>query len=240
MMFLPPARDCWRRAHSRSESQHRSSGAPCLVFATLAHRSLELTEDQQRALIFVRENRRITNSDYRNLNRVDTLTASQRLVRLRDLGLVDQVPMGPATYYVPGAQLGNAATETGQPSRDDLFSGLSGESSGLSGNSEGLSGESGGLSGESLIEALPNDLHRELEKLGKRSRDTERLKQVVLKLCRQRPYSARELAEITRRNSAYLQQVYLTPMVREGLLRLRYPDERNRPDQAYVATEEQE
>ncbi len=148
--------------------------------------------------------------------------------------------MGPATYYVPGAQLGNAATETGQPSRDDLFSGLSGESSGLSGNSEGLSGESGGLSGESLIEALPNDLHRELEKLGKRSRDTERLKQVVLKLCRQRPYSARELAEITRRNSAYLQQVYLTPMVREGLLRLRYPDERNRPDQAYVATEEQE
>lgn len=232
-MFLPPARDCWRRAHSRSESQHRSSGAPCLVFATLAHRSLELTEDQQRALIFVRENRRITNSDYRNLNRVDTLTASQRLVRLRDLGLVDQVPMGPATYYVPGAQLGNVATQSGQPSLDDLFSGLSGESSGLAGDSEGLSGES-------LIKALPDDLRRELEKLGKRSRDTGRLKRLVLKLCRHRPYSARELAAITRRNSAYLQQVYLTPMVREGLLRLRYPDERNRPDQAYIATEEQD
>jgi len=224
-------------------------------------RSLGLSEDQQRALIFVRETGRITNSDYRDLNRVDTLTASQRLSRLRDLRLVEQVPRGPATYYVPGERLGPLSADLEQPSHGDLLAGLSlesgalsGESGALSGESGPLSGESGGLSGESgpssgdsarssresLIQGLPEALSRELGGLGRRSGDTQRLKRLVVEVCRHRPCTARELAAITQRNSAYLQQRYLTPMVREGLLRLRYPDERNRPDQAYLANEEQE
>ena len=60
-------------------------------------RHLGLDQDEQRALIFVRETGHITNSDYRDLNRVDTLAASQRLAHLRDLGFVEQVPRGPAT-----------------------------------------------------------------------------------------------------------------------------------------------
>ncbi|MGM0553381.1 MAG: ATP-binding protein, partial [Pseudomonadota bacterium] len=106
---------------------------------------LGLGEDEQRALIFVRETGRITNSDYRDLNRADTLTASQRLTHLRDLGLIDQVPRGAATYYVPGDDLGGPSNDD----EGDLFSSLSTESGGLCTESEGLCTESEGLCTES-------------------------------------------------------------------------------------------
>ena len=47
----------------------------------------------------------ITNQDYRQLNGVDTLTASRVLVRLRDLGLLDQKGSGNGTYYVIGERV---------------------------------------------------------------------------------------------------------------------------------------
>lgn len=207
---------------------------------------LGLGEDEQRALIFVRETGRITNSDYRDLNRVDTLAASQRLAYLRDLRLVEQVPRGPATYYVPGEEL------DAQTSEADLFStmsresdglstrpeALSRESGGLSRESEALSRESGSLSRESLLSELPEPLRVQIDTLGQRSRDTGRFESVILALCALRPWSLRELATATERNPAYLQHRYLTPLVRRGRLQRKYPDEPNRPDQAYIAAEE--
>lgn len=217
-------------------------------------RSLGLTEDQQRALIFVRETGRITNSDYRDLNRVDTLTASQRLTRMRDLGLVEQVPRGSATYYVPGSRLGLPTSGHEEPAHDDLFAGLSPESGELPGQSAalsdesrglpresaGLSRESGRLSRDSLLQELPEHLRHQIDQLGHRSRDTGRFQSVLVMLCAHRAYSLRELATITDRNSAYLQHQYLTPLVRAGRLRRKYPDAPNRPDQAYLTAEEQE
>jgi ATP-dependent DNA helicase RecG len=96
--------------------------------------SFDLTSDEQRALIFLRETGRITNADYRDLNRVDTLTASQHLARLRDLDLLAQVPKGAATYYVPGSRLG----EPGERREGDLFQGLSADDGGLSQGGRGV------------------------------------------------------------------------------------------------------
>lgn len=204
-------------------------------------RHLALGDDEQRALIFVRETGRITNSDYRDLNRVDTLAASQRLTRLRDLGLVDQVPRGPATYYVPSARLGGAVDEAD----DGLFADVSGGAEGLSREfhslsreSDGLSVESESLSRESLLAALPSSVRRQVEALGQRTRDTGRLESAILALCALRPWSLRELALATGRNPAYLQHQYLTPLVRKGQLQRTYPDEPNHPEQAYIAPED--
>ena len=47
----------------------------------------------------------ITNADYRNINCVETLTASASLRRLRDLGLLEQKGRSNATYYVPTSKL---------------------------------------------------------------------------------------------------------------------------------------
>jgi ATP-dependent DNA helicase RecG len=53
-----------------------------------------LSEDEARALIFVREVGAINNSAYRDINRLDTLTASGHLRRLRDLDLLEQKGKG--------------------------------------------------------------------------------------------------------------------------------------------------
>lgn len=58
-----------------------------------------LSEDDLRALIFVREKGTITNLDYRNINNVDTLTASSHLRHLRDIYLLKMENRGSATYY---------------------------------------------------------------------------------------------------------------------------------------------
>jgi ATP-dependent DNA helicase RecG len=61
----------------------------------------------------------------------------------------------------------------------------------------------------------------------------DQLKAVLQQLCRSRWLSTAELAALVDRDADKLQSRFLTAMVREGVLELRYPDVRNRPDQAY-------
>ncbi len=62
---------------------------------------LQLSEEEQKALVFAREISAINNSAYRDLNRVETLAASGHLRKLRDHGLLEQKGRGSQTYYVP-------------------------------------------------------------------------------------------------------------------------------------------
>ena len=59
---------------------------------------------------------------------------------------------------------------------------------------------------------------------------------VIAKLCTHRWISTSELAALVDRDAEKLQSRFLAAMVKDGLLALRYPDVRNRPDQAYRAT----
>ena len=59
------------------------------------------------------------------------------------------------------------------------------------------------------------------------------LKIVVRQLCAGRWLSTSELAALVDRDADKLQTRFLTAMVKDGVLELRYPDVRNRPDQAY-------
>lgn len=61
---------------------------------------------------------------------------------------------------------------------------------------------------------------------------------VILLLCSTRFLTADALASLLNRTAPNLRSRYLTPMVEEGLLRLRYPETPNRPDQAYTTTGE--
>jgi ATP-dependent DNA helicase RecG len=61
----------------------------------------------------------------------------------------------------------------------------------------------------------------------------DQLKGIVLKLCVGRWLAASEMAALVDRDAEKLQSRFLTAMVREGLLELRHPEVRNRPDQAY-------
>lgn len=76
-------------------------------WAWLRHfQEADLTDEDARALVFVRETGAITNADYRAINsRTDVLHASQHLRRLRDQDLLVQKGKGSATYYIPTEKL---------------------------------------------------------------------------------------------------------------------------------------
>ena len=99
----------------------------------------QLSPDEAKALIVVREAGAIDNAAYRALSKVDTLAASAALRRLRDAGLLVQKGRGSATYYVPTERLGlNKNTVKN--------SALSGNPGTLSTNPDGLSANPSTLS----------------------------------------------------------------------------------------------
>ena len=64
-----------------------------------------LSSEEAKTLIIIREMGAITNADYRMIHGVDTLTASAHLRKLRDLELIQQKGGGSATYYIPCKKL---------------------------------------------------------------------------------------------------------------------------------------
>jgi len=59
----------------------------------------ELNDQQRLALVYMRQEREMTNSDYRRLNRVDALDATRQLRSLVQTGLVHQHGTKRGTYY---------------------------------------------------------------------------------------------------------------------------------------------
>ncbi|NLF33210.1 MAG: transcriptional regulator [Planctomycetes bacterium] len=59
----------------------------------------------------------------------------------------------------------------------------------------------------------------------------------IVKLCSGIYLTAFHLSELMNRSPVSLRSRFLRPLVQEGLLRLRYPDRPNRPDQAYTAVQ---
>ena len=64
-----------------------------------------LSEDEAHILIVTRELGLVNNSIVRTFFKIDTLTASRRLQRLRNLGLLEQRGQGPNTIYYAGKRL---------------------------------------------------------------------------------------------------------------------------------------
>ena len=190
-------------------------------------RDLHLSDEEARALVAVREQGAIDNAMYRELNRVDTLAASQSLRRLRDTGLLEQKGRGSATFYAPTAML-LAETEAVQ--------GLPSNSSGLSSNLGSLSSNPDGLSSNPLWVSLPPQLQAQVAGLGQRA-SPDRLRETLIALCRHRPWQAVELGVLFGRNPTYLGTQYLRPLVHAGVLAYTMPDMPNHPHQAYRAVE---
>ncbi len=90
------------------------------------------------------------------------------------------------------------------------------------------------------LEDLPQEELRDLRMLSVPASSSKRLapeetRRIILLLCSNRFLTAAHLGELMDRSSTAIRSRFLTPLVNEGLLRLRYPDKPNRPDQAYKA-----
>lgn len=64
---------------------------------------------------------------------------------------------------------------------------------------------------------------------------TDETRRIIIHLCDGRYFTAADLGELMSRNPRGLRDRFLTPMVEEALLVRKYPDEPNRPDQAYTS-----
>ena len=200
----------------------------------------ELTDEQARALVFVREAGAISNSAFRAITHLDVLAASQQLRRLRQNGLLQQKGKGSQTYYVPSEKLlapwhGRQGATSAPPG----FESLSGNLAGLSGNPGALSGNLTDQSGNQVTTqdfppGLPEDLRNELQSLKLRV-PTPELENLVWRVCQWRATAAEDLARLVRRERKYVQDRLLTPMLKSGRLELTLPDQPNHPQQQYRA-----
>ncbi|HEY1686486.1 MAG TPA: ATP-binding protein [Tepidisphaeraceae bacterium] len=190
---------------------------------------LELTEDEQKALVFAREIGAINNAAYRDINRVETLVASGHLRKLRDHGLFEQKGRGSQTFYAPTERMLNPqkfkiTTATSAPGQNPVPS----EPTRLSPQDKaqplGLGPNLGGLP-KSLAEAIIS--------LGQRAAPDD-LRAVVRQLCQWKPLTSEQLAGYLGRHQVYLTQTHLAPMIRDGELVYLYPDRPAHPQQAYT------
>ena len=185
-----------------------------------------LDNDDARSLIVIRELGAIDNAAYRSINHVDTLTASGRLRRLRDAGLLEQRGKGAATYYRPGGRL-LAALGTPTPPEP-----LRTDTTALRSESAPLRSEFDGLRSE-----LPDPVRSQLANLGRRA-TPEELDAVLIALACWKPLSLEELSALTGRATTHLRMRNIKRLLTAGRLRYLYPEEPNHPDQKYVAADQ--
>ena len=208
-------------------------------------KDLHLSEAEARALVVTREAGAIDNATWRDINKVDTLSASQALKRLRDAGLLQQNGRGSATWYQPTALLlGEADGLSGQPrGLSSNPGGLSSNPGDLSSNPDTLSSELEGLSTNldsperrDLLNELPGEFAARVGALGQR-RPPEEVRELVVTLCRLRAFRAEELATLLVRNPETVRQNYLRPLLRAGRIAMTRPEAPNDPEQAYRTVE---
>ncbi len=178
-----------------------------------------LTQEDRKALVYARETEFIDNAAYRDINQVDTLTASAHLRHLRDEGLLKMEGIGAKTYYVLSSSLLKPDKLAGKPDN-------------LQAKPDNLPDEPVDLLAvPELLSQMPKKLRDTVLAVGKKA-PKEILRHTILGLCRWRELTAAQLAGILRRNKTFLMGEHLKPMVEAGDLRMKYPQE-NHPQQAY-------
>jgi ATP-dependent DNA helicase RecG len=187
---------------------------------------LKLSDEEAKALIFVREVGSINNQYYRDMNTSHTLDASQHLRRLRDAGLLEQKGKGSATYYVPGVRFRQSLSDNLEPLSDNLEP-LSDNLEPLSDNLEPLSDNL-----ESIRVQLPSHLQELVHSVGLRANNPN-MRNIVLQLCAWKPLSANDIGAILKREPRYVVDRYLKPLIVAKLLEYTIPETPNHPHQAY-------
>lgn len=192
----------------------------------------DLSSEEARALLVVREMGAITNADYRNINCVDTLNASASLRRLRDFDLLESKGKSSQTYYVPGKTIALKEAETlkNLPLSKELTPQVSSLSTELTPNITALPSKLNTLSSE--LDSLPLELKKALAVLGSRSPPVN-IKNLILNLCAFKPFKLPELAGLLKRHDVYVRQNYLMPLIKTGELEYVFPHQPNHPQQAY-------
>lgn len=186
---------------------------------------LALSEDQMKALIFVREVGAIDNSTYRSLTQTDTLGASKSLRKLRELELLADRGSGARTYYVPGPDMIHRVNMDAK-----------GGQKGTTIHAKGVNMDGSGAETAITLQDLPEGLRFAVRASHLRKRlDPNYAKSLIERLCAWKPLSVAEIALLLGKKPTHVSQKYLSPMVSSGRLEYLYPEMIQHPGQKYVA-----
>lgn len=183
---------------------------------------LALSEEQMKALIFVREVGAIDNSTYRSLTGLDTLAASKSLRALVQNGLLKPRGSSVKTHYVAGPEMHLRSAR--EPSLLSIHA--------INDNMD-VSPKGEQVPRVSMAD-LPPPLRIAVRATHLKSRmKPEETRRIILRLCDWQPLSVSELAGYLDKQASYLSQKYIAPMVAEGSLRYLYPEMPQHPGQKY-------
>jgi ATP-dependent DNA helicase RecG len=185
-----------------------------------------LAPEEARALIFVREVGAIDNGVFRGFGARDTLAASARLRRLRDLGLLELKGAGSRSYYVPGPSLHQA------PKPADVTPTVDGDPHQSGADRHHLDADPSHPGADP--HQLPPALAARIADAGLRPRRAT-LRALLRALCAWQPLSSRELAALLGgRDAKVLLREHLRPMLDAGELAYTIPQMPNHPQQRYT------
>lgn len=197
---------------------------------------LNLSGDEAKALVLVKEMRAIDNAALRAVTDLDTLAASQVLRRLwQRYHLIEKGGSGSTSYYKPTKQFQMTLLDPASNTSDlgSYTSDLASDTSDLGSYTSDLTPYTSDLA--SNTSELSGSLKNAIDALTPRAPKAQ-LWPIILELCLQRSYSADEIANLLKRKVTALKTGHLTPMRKKDLINYLYPDVINHPDQAYVIT----
>lgn len=176
-----------------------------------------LSEDEARAMILLRDMKSIDNTTYRQLNHMDSLSASGHLRRLRDLNLLEKKGRGAKTRYTPGDRFFSTKKTRRKASPVEPLTDAQRQEL------------------HSLRQHLSKDLVEKIDNLPKRTAVAQ-LNAIISEICNCRPFNAIEIGFILGKNPEHLRRRNIKSLLKKGDLEYQYPEEPNHPNQRYVAT----
>ena len=190
----------------------------------------DLSDGQKTVLVFLREVGAIDNITYRQLTGLSSRAASRELKQLEKSGAILMKGLGRNAYYIPSAKL---------TALYFVKDGTSVPNDGTSVPNDGTSVPNDGTSvpnDETSCggDAIPIALKERIEQIGLRV-PKEVLADIIIELCRVKPFSGEELAEMLGRSEAHIKNRILPNLIDNGRLKFIYPEMINHPNQKYTA-----
>jgi len=186
-----------------------------------------LSHQDARVLALLRLIGKIDNFTYCIINNVDTLTASKKLTKLKNLGLIESQGRGRSTYYTLKSEVGLERESEINASR-------------LGSATTSTLTDFHPLSEKAALKLSASDERASLEervnKIGEQTSRKE-IEKLVLELCTGRSRTSSELAHILKQELKTLERNSLKHLVRQGLLEITSVTKARNGDKTYRAVQ---